>query len=84
MVMLKIGDALVNEQMFISIELDVHGTKEEVVYAYEATWNAGQVDAARCKIYSFTWVRTDGAATKEMIDNGFKDAMAAIRWDEFS
>ncbi len=83
MVVLRIGEAIVNEQMFIGIDLKIEkGETDMLDYIYTALWNRGDRVADQ-DIHYFSKKETD-IATGTEINNGFKDAMTAIRWDEFS
>ncbi len=80
--MLKIGDAIISEQMFIGIQLDIKTEEEEVVYLYEALWQYGNrvissvVRTVRAPV-------TSTPLTPDEINRGFKIALESIEWNRF-
>ena len=79
--MVKIGDAIINEDKVIGINLEVVEGVEKDSYIYEVSWNHGNKVLTQV-IYSMLLPRDHPANIKE-IKKGFRETMKLIKWNEY-
>ncbi len=83
MVMLKIGNSIVSEEVFIGIDLTIRDRNSETAYVYEASWNYGN-RVMREQVHAFySRSGNHGLTIDREIEIGFKTAMKSIKWNEF-
>lgn len=81
MVMLRIGDQLISEQVFIGITLVTSRGDNGDSYLFEASWDrCGDVCA---QVVLSNLFPTGADISSEELDDMFKKAYNAIAWDNY-
>ena len=84
MVMVKIGDSIINENAFIEIKLRLKKYDTEATYIFQAYWYDGE-EVCSAAVHTFTVPIAETEKTmKDKVDAEFKVAYNNIKWNEFS
>ena len=82
MIMIKIGDSIVNENAFICMKLRLDKHIEEAVYSISAYWNDGE-DVSSSIVHTFSVPLSDDKLSSKKINSEFRIAYRNMEWQTY-
>ena len=83
MVLVKIGDAIINENSFICMKLKLDNYVGDALYKVDAYWNDGE-DVVSTTVHTFNVPHSNDKLTKKKIDAEFRVAYENIEWQTYA